>query len=583
MKDVLKKLEKLNPPRKSADNGDMKLSFKKKTGLILLTLTLLGLARSATEVIVITEFPEKYLNNVSRKTLPDGTSAYAVSDINYGETADPLSTDLLLKFDREALKYVKDDSGKYGIYSADYNYIAKSEGIGKGCASFFKSGHGVYINTSEGLWLGSIDDLGSFNIEFRFKPLQTSSGILFSRTGYFSGMKKGIEIILRNGRVSVYMHNMFRTQDGKLRNAVLNSGDPAVKGKWHHFSLSFNRSSGRLAKFIDGDEDGVIYMTETGSPEGAAFVPMFGYIDDSDDSVKGTDLPLAVIGKNYNGLIDEFRISYSDFDSLRNSRDVAVSRHKGVSSSGRIPYNREGIITGEVERFPTTGTAITDLTWEEIKREGTFIWMEVRTADRTFDTRDRSLKWYRISNSQKGIYRVKGEDSEFLKGKYYQWRAHLVASPDGSDSPLLKKIIVKYRADHAPDVPMLVEAAEAGDRYVVLRWKKNVEHDILGYRIYYGTGKGSYDGIISVINNGRITNEMTNGNYINVRIDNTLIEENMHNDKRGVLTYPALENTVLYYFAVTAYDSYRPDTPYNHESELSGYVTARPYGGSEIR
>jgi hypothetical protein len=95
--------------------------------------------------------------------------------------------------------------------------------------------------------------------------------------------------------------------------------------------------SGRLAKFLDGEEDGVIWMTDTGASGGHPFTPMFGHIDERDDSVKGTDLPLAVIGKNYNGLIDEFRISYRDFDSLRSSKDIAVSRHKGVSSSGRIP------------------------------------------------------------------------------------------------------------------------------------------------------------------------------------------------------------------------------------------------------
>ena len=39
---------------------------------------------------------------------------------------------------------------------------------------------------------------------------------------------------------------------------------------------------------------------------------------------------------------------------------------------------------------------------------------------------------------------------------------------------------------------------------------------------------------------------------------------------------------VLYFFAVTGYDTYRPDTPYNHESPVSKEVTARPFPGSEI-
>ena len=104
----------------------------------------------------------------------------------------------------------------------------------------------------------------------------------------------------------------------------------------------------------------------------------------------------------------------------------------------------------------------------------------------------------------------------------------------------------------------------------------------MGYRIYYGTAKGKYDGIISRVNGEKITNNMSNNNYIEIKIDNNLVDENKKSDSRGVLLYPSLENTVLYYFSVSAYDSYRPETVYNHESELSEPVTARPFAGSEI-
>ncbi|HOP62239.1 MAG TPA: hypothetical protein PK358_08695 [Spirochaetota bacterium] len=560
----------------------MKLSAKRKYLIIPLALISMALARSATDTVVFSEFPERCLQNVTKKRLPDGTSAYSVSNINYAATATSFTTDLLINFDRGPLSYYKDDSGKYEIYSADYNFT-DGDGIGKGCASFYKSGHGMYINTSRGLWLGSAGDLGSFNIELRFKPSRTSGGILFSRTGYFSGVKKGIEIIIRNGRTTAYLHNMFRSADGRLKSAVLSRGDVVKKGEWHHFSLSFDRMSGRLAKYTDGDEDCVKYMTSTDSPEGAVDMPLFGQIDEKDESVKGTDLPLAVIGKNYSGFIDELRISYADFETLKRKGDIALNSYRGVSLAGRTPYNREGVITGEVGKFPTTGTSITDFSWDDRGEKGTFIWMEMRTSDRTFGPMDRTLRWYRVTKGQKGIYRAKGENSGFLRGRYYQWRAHLVASPEGGKSPLLKKVVIQYRPDPPPDVPMFVEAAESGDRYVLLKWKKNVEHDILGYRIYYGTRKGVYDGIISTVKGRRITNELAVGNYISVKIDNQLIEESMRGDGRGVLTFPALENTVLYYFAVTAYDSYKPDTPYNHESGLSEYVTARPFGGSEIR
>jgi len=65
--------------------------------------------------------------------------------------------------------------------------------------------------------------------------------------------------------------------------------------------------------------------------------------------------------------------------------------------------------------------------------------------------------------------------------------------------------------------------------------------------------------------------------------ENEVIEENRKRDKWRKLTFPFLQNTVLYYFSVSAYDSYKPDTRYNHESEFSKTVSARPFMGSEIK
>ncbi len=175
------------------------------------------------------------------------------------------------------------------------------------------------------------------------------------------------------------------------------------------------------------------------------------------------------------------------------------------------------------------------------------------------------------------------EDDQYLRGKYYQWRAHLIASPDGRRAPSLSGIELDYRLDLAPDPPRLVEASVRRGRAVVLRWKKNMDPDIMGYRIYYGTAPGRYDGILSVINAGRITNSICSGTTMEVTITDAVIEENRAKEPWEKLTFPFLNNTVLYYFSISAYDSYKPDTPYNHESGLSTPVTARPFEGSEIK
>jgi hypothetical protein len=560
----------------------MKSKYLKVIIILIFATQLIAQTRDEKDTIVITNVPLSSLHNVEKKSMPDNTSGYFINNINYSDVKDPLLTDLLIKFDKESDKYIKDDSKQYNIYSANYQFV--KDGIGSGSASFFKSDHVVKINSSEGLWLGNFEDLGSFNIEFRFKPAELKDGsTLFSIIGYFSGVKKGIDIVIKNKNISAHLYNMFRAPDGKLKSASLVKGSKINIGEWYHFSLSFNRGNGKLTKIINGHEEDIVYMTATGKDFSDVYTPIFGYVDDTDGSSKGSDLPFAVIGKNYKGLIDEFRISYKSYNELKNSTDVALNKYKGSEYEGRIPYNREGIITSPVTTLPSTGTAITDFSWEDIINPGTFIWMEFRIADRFFDEKDNSLKWYKIDSKQKNIYKMKGEDGEFLCGKYFQWRAHLVASPEGYKSPVLKKIIVKYREDRPPTIPLFFEVAKTGDRYIILRWKKNVEADLCGYKIYYGTKKGTYDGIISVIGGEKINNKMVKGDHVYVKIDNSVIEENKNFDERGVLLYPYIENTVLYYFSITAYDTYKEGTVYNHESGLSSYIEARPYAGSDIR
>ena len=183
---------------------------------------------------------------------------------------------------------------------------------------------------------------------------------------------------------------------------------------------------------------------------------------------------------------------------------------------------------------------------------------------------------------QRNIFLKRDKNEDYLRGKYYQWRAHLIGSPDGKTSPLLYNVHLNYTLDLPPKPPLFLEVAGKGDRFVRIKWKKNVDSDIYGYRIYYGVLPEKFDGVISTIGGKRINNSMSHGNFIEVKLTNGIIDENRNTDDRKLLTFPFLRNNVLYYFAVSAYDSYKPGSPYNHESGLSKIVSARPYLKSEI-
>jgi len=523
-----------------------------------------------------------HLSNVRAVRGSGGEGVYTVKDLSYRGTADPFITDIVISFDTPADKLLRDDMKHYRIAKASYGFLTGEGALGEGCARFFKKEDGVWIETTRGGWLGACGDLGSFTIEFRFCPYQIRDGdIMFSRIGYFSGAKRGIEIGLRNGRIAADLPGIFEVPNRSKRGALLGRGRILERNRWYHFALSYDRLSGKLSKYLDGEEEETIFMTASGEAFNGVYEPSFGDRTEN-GAFRCVETPHAVIGRGFAGLIDEFRISYRYFEHLEQAAAIAYRRYRQTGRIGRIPFNVEGVVTSPVYRFASTGTKVMEFRWMEDSPADTFIWMEFRISDDYFTDRDPAPRWYRVKTPQKNIYLLKINDGSYLRGKYYQWRAHLVPSPDGMRTPKLFGIELDYRLDLPPQPPRSVEALPL-DRGVTLRWKKNTDHDILGYRIYYGTSPGTYDGILSQVKGKRITNEITAGGQIEVTITDDLIDENKALDTSGRLSYPFLKNTVLYYFAVTAYDSYKPDTPHNHESDLSRPVTARPYGGSEIR
>ena len=344
--------------------------------------------------------------------------------------------------------------------------------------------------------------------------------------------------------------------------------------------MSFNRISGKLSKYHNGVEEETVYLTDDGNPYNGVFVPMFS--ESIGDAKRCLDLPIVYIGKNFAGYIDEFMISHRHFDGLEQEIDLGYRDYKNVTTKDRKPSNHEGIINSPVYTFLDSGTKVTSFYWDEELKNDNFIWMEFRISDSLFYGKDEEPKWYRVKNKQRKIYLKKTPSGDSLRGKYYQWRAHLVPSPDGKNTPFLTDIGLSYLLDYAPQLPKSLEIVKIGNEEVRLRWSKNVDADLLGYRIYYGIYPDKYDGIISYVNSNRINNDILNNEFVEIRITNSIIEENKELDKNKVLTYPRLNNTVLYYFAVSAYDTYKPGTPHNHESKLSPKVSARPYAGSEI-
>lgn len=496
-----------------------------------------------------------------------GQECYSLQDRTYKGNPEPLITDLLFSFSSDSSKCSYDDTRRYRVKYSSYDSSKEQGSMGGESALFYKQEHRVEIAPQANGWLSSSGDLGSFTIEMKIKPLSSNTNaVLFSRIGHASGEKQGIEILIINGRIVSRFFDVFHDESDKFRFVELNENSRMNDNSWHHYALSYNRINGKLSSFVDGNEDQAFYITRNGQSGEGIIAASF--------SVR--DMPNIIIGKEYHGYLDELRITYRDYESLRDISDTAEKRFRNLSVAGRIPVNHEGIISSKVISFKSYGTMVTDFSWKEDGNRETFSAFEFRISDSLFDENDESLQWYRIENGKKLIHSIQSENNNF-RGKYFQWRARLIPSPIGSESPSISGINLSYELDPPPAIPLFVKAENAGDRAIILSWKKNVDFDLCGYKIYYGTVPGKYDGILRRVNGTIISNSLSKTDMMKIRIDSNLIEENRKIDSGAVLRYPVIKNKILYYFAVSAYDTYKIDTQYNHESETSNEVSARPY------
>jgi len=515
------------------------MNFKYKI-IIISLFVFLGFGGNTYNEILFLPIDENNMFNVSYKKLTNGENGYVVKDLSY-EKSIKKKNDFLLSFNKKSFELNNDDTCNYIIEKANYLFSKDAGSLGEGCAKFYKRNDGIRIKTEKNLWLGKCGDLGSFTIEFRFKTLSfKDDAVFFMREGYRSGKKIGFNIGIKNERVVVKFYNLFKKKSGKSFNVFLNNGQILEKGKWYSFLLSYNSITGYLVKKINDVEEESIYITESGSSEFGAIKAKFPYLNKRGRKycVNQYDVEIA---KDYIGFIDEFRITHYDFDQLKRKNFIANSNYGKVKKIGRVPLNNEGIIQSPVYSFPGFGTKVVNFNWQEEIFPGTAVRVEFRISDYLFYKNNSTLKWYRIKNNQKDIFlNLAGKDG-YLRGKYFQWRAYLTVSPDGKYSPYYFNPKVEFREDKAPEIPIFLQKVKVSDKTIFLRWKKNVDSDLRGYKIYYGTEKGRYDGVISFVNDKRLDNDFVKENFVEVKIDNKIIEENRMREVQALLTYPLIK------------------------------------------
>ncbi|MDR1278951.1 MAG: hypothetical protein LBK02_09375 [Treponema sp.] len=325
------------------------------------------------------------------------------------------------------------------------------------------------------------------------------------------------------------------------------SGDTPVTPKtWSHHLIRFDSDTGLLEYLVNGKIEAIDYASSTRREGGEVYVPIMG---------EGGSFTL---GNRFMGLLDEFRIygvyiGQPDIQCYapRGGRIETRAIDLGEGSSGILKVEALGGRTG------VSGGRVLN----EYAGSGDF----------RFDDDSAVQFFIRAADSP---YRWTGDDwrpfipgaalPEDFRGRYVQLAADFYPSGDGETSPYLEEIRITYRPNEAPMPPSRVTVL-AGDGAVELNWGNSPDADAAGYLVYYGRSRGEYFGEDA----GPGASPIDAGKRTSLRIE-------------------GLENGVLYYFAVAAYDrregagnSGLPGT--FHTGEFSREVSARPLRGISAR
>jgi hypothetical protein len=435
-------------------------------------------------------------------------------------------TDLLLSFDGLKDDYVDLGSSNYTAQEVQIVSSPDIKMFGDGAAGFFHHNNLLALKPLRGSVFLE-DPLGSFTVDFYLFPnsVREENGVFsWYAPAVDSEGYSGVRAYFRDGRLFWEFQKAFSrrgsgARSGAFVDVVARELYKTPIGEWHHHAIHYNAETGLLTLLFDGEESALVWLTEDGTEEGSVLYGRFSPF---------LKAPV-IIGEQYLGFIDEFRIS----------------RGLPLFYLGR--YRERGEMRSEVISLPSRGTKLVNVTWESEEKSGTAVRVYCRFSDSYFlpgeddEANDReSPGWIRVLNGEPA-------DKTLAKGKYMQWKAELLGT-ENRYTPRLFLLDFALELDPPPGPPTLIEAAPA-DRGVRLRWVKNNERDIKGYMVYYGTssrfyfGKGSHEGD-SPVRVGDVSSFILSG----------------------------LDNEQVYFFSITAVDDE------SQESGFSREFIARPSG-----
>ncbi|MDR2842297.1 MAG: fibronectin type III domain-containing protein [Spirochaetaceae bacterium] len=479
----------------------------------------------------------KYRSNAAflKNVRPNPVVSLSSSEKNQSSEAD-----LLLTFDQDDTTRFNDSSGHYSVYVNPQVHTAteKWAHTGRGAALFSTELPVAYSARGDGpvtliprqtdALFSAGRNIADFSIDFWLYPNTTETGEeIINWNAVYKNNVQNLSLSIYKNRSHWEFNNFFKSPDnGTGLNVKLNASDPLVPKTWSHHLVRFNAETGLLEYIVNGITQDIKHVTSTGREDGEIFSPIAGE--------RGS----FVLGKSFNGMLDDFKV-FSSFSETAHLNRYSV---KG----GRIETDVIDLgapnctvlsvdVAGGRVNFAPKGI-------NEYQKNGSFQFTDGSQIQ--FFIRAASSP-YTFGNEEWQVFNA-GKPLNKVKGRYIQLAADLYPSGNCETTPYIEEINIVYTNLGSPKTPeRLIAVAQDGS--VKLSWKTNGTAN--GYLVYYGTSSGVY--FCSDAIQGESPIDV--GNTATITIDN-------------------LKNGTLYFFAVTAYT--KEGTP--EQGGFSREVSARP-------
>ena len=340
-------------------------------------------------------------------------------------------------------------------YSKDIKFI---EGVSGGKAVLLPNGKSFIKMDNRGYAYSRENSINSFTIEFYLNPYQIrmNSKVLSKISIHNNGGASeysGIRASIIDGKLIWQFDNLFM-YNGEYSNIILSSGESLKPNEWRHHSVSFDAKTGKLAKYIDGLEEEVLYLTSTGDINGSPYML----------NINNIIYDPLYLGQGFIGGIDAFSftpIFKKNFNLYK--------------------YLKNGEIISEVIDFTNNNIFIDSINYKANISNGTYMDIYYRISDNYFLPEDNFIEWKPLN----------GNNIINERGRYIQVRAQFESDTERTLSPILNNMEIVYHNGKAPQKPINLTAT-AVNNSAVLRWEGTHEN-ITGYKIYYGTKSGIYN------------------------------------------------------------------------------------------